>query len=329
MHFFLLICSRPPQHEKHIVHRDLKAENVFFAGPRQVKVGDFGFSTNCAPDQTLSTFCGSPPYAAPELFRDDSYYGPNVDVWALGILLYFMVVGSLPFRAETVAKLKRCILEGVYPSPPERISDDCRFLIRGILRPAPSDRYSLAEIRDSDWLAGAEFPVAIRPYTLRATHTPPHSVSGVKENRPTAAAASDGGRSADDGDNASANGSIAESEDSLNECEVEARHQLEELGITEQHLFNASTRQSRSSVAGIYHIVLHSIEKRRMGEAVAAAAAAAAGGMRDAALEDGGRPEDSIVSPASVAAAGSPCYGGDHALIAATGKKRSNVCVIL
>lgn len=321
------------QHEKHIVHRDLKAENVFFAGPRQVKVGDFGFSTNCAPDQTLSTFCGSPPYAAPELFRDDSYYGPNVDVWALGILLYFMVVGSLPFRAETVAKLKRCILEGVYPSPPDRISDDCRFLIRGILRPAPSDRYSLTEIRDSDWLAGAEFPVAIRPYVLRATRMSPQSTGsgGNRENKSTTTTttAVESGRSAEDVDSGSPNASIDEAEDHLNECEMEARHQLEELGITEQHLLNASTRQSRSSVAGIYHIVLHAIEKRRTGEEAAAAAAAAAAGTGDAAMDDKGRPDDFADSPASVGAATSPCYGGDHKSMAASGKKRSNVCAIL
>jgi len=52
-----------------------------------------------------------------------------------------MVVGVLPFRADTIGKLKRCILDGVYTTP-EHVSDDCRLLIRGILRPAPSDRYS-------------------------------------------------------------------------------------------------------------------------------------------------------------------------------------------
>ena len=62
-----------------------------------------------------------------------------VDVWALGIMLYFMVAGIMPFRAETVAKLKKCILDGAYTIP-SFVSDSCQFLIRSVLKHVPQVR---------------------------------------------------------------------------------------------------------------------------------------------------------------------------------------------
>lgn len=261
------------QHEKQIVHRDLKAENIYFTSRQQVKLGDFGFSTTCLAEQTLSTFCGSPPYAAPELFCDDSYYGPNVDVWALGILLYFMVVGVLPFRADTIGKLKRCILDGFYTTP-EHLSDDCRLLIRGILRPAPSDRYSIREIRDSDWLSEVEFPLPLQPFML----------------------------------------GVDDSDRTPTDAEVETRRQLEELGMSEQHIEAARSQQSRSSVAGTYHILLHSIQKRFATEAENAAAAAATAAVTDTITDD---------HVTAVIDVQLPC------VVQPITKKPSKVCVIL
>ncbi|XP_037091148.1 probable serine/threonine-protein kinase SIK1B [Pollicipes pollicipes] len=117
-----LVSAVQHMHLNNMIHRDIKAENVFFSRPDVVKLGDFGFSTLvCEPDQHLTTFCGSPPYAAPELFRDDYYTGAAVDAWALGILIFFMVAGAMPFRAGTVTALKRQILSGAVTMPDSKL----------------------------------------------------------------------------------------------------------------------------------------------------------------------------------------------------------------
>ncbi len=119
-------------------------------------------------DQQLNTFCGSPPYAAPELFQviqhdylrvnsiigkfrvqDDHYLGPSVDIWALGILLYFMVTGSMPFKGSSVAALKHAILDGKFDLP-DFLSADCIDVITGILRRKPEWRLTMSQVRTNN-----------------------------------------------------------------------------------------------------------------------------------------------------------------------------------
>ncbi|KAK2099512.1 hypothetical protein P7K49_020860 [Saguinus oedipus] len=78
---------------------------------------DFGFSNLFTPGQLLKTWCGSPPYAAPELFEGKEYDGPKVDIWSLGVVLYVLVCGALPFDGSTLQNLRARVLSGKFRIP--------------------------------------------------------------------------------------------------------------------------------------------------------------------------------------------------------------------
>ncbi|CAM2701408.1 unnamed protein product [Rotaria socialis] len=138
-------------HQKHIVHRDLKAENLLLDSELNIKIADFGFSNEFTPGNKLDTFCGSPPYAAPELFQGKKYDGPEVDVWSLGVILYTLVSGSLPFDGQNLKELRERVLRGKYRIP-FYMSTDCESLLKRFLVLNPTRRAALESIMKDKWM---------------------------------------------------------------------------------------------------------------------------------------------------------------------------------
>ncbi|KAK9710323.1 Serine/threonine-protein kinase [Basidiobolus ranarum] len=147
------ICSAIDYcHLNSIVHRDLKIENILIADDGTIKIIDFGLSNLYSTRSHLSTFCGSLYFAAPELLSAKAYTGPEVDIWSIGIVLYVLVCGRVPFDDQNQpalhAKIKRGHIE--YPT---WLSSDCKNLISRMLVTNPSQRATMTEILQHPWIS--------------------------------------------------------------------------------------------------------------------------------------------------------------------------------
>ncbi|XP_010211236.1 PREDICTED: MAP/microtubule affinity-regulating kinase 3 isoform X4 [Tinamus guttatus] len=150
-------------HQKRIVHRDLKAENLLLDADMNIKIADFGFSNEFTVGNKLDTFCGSPPYAAPELFQGKKYDGPEVDVWSLGVILYTLVSGSLPFDGQNLKELRERVLRGKYRIP-FYMSTDCENLLKRFLVLNPTKRGTLEQIMKDRWINAGHEEDELKPF---------------------------------------------------------------------------------------------------------------------------------------------------------------------
>ncbi|KAI8877368.1 Pkinase-domain-containing protein [Backusella circina FSU 941] len=159
--FAQLISSVNYMHQKKVVHRDLKLENLLLDKNRNIVVTDFGFANQFAfaEDDLMATTCGSPCYAAPELVVNAGLYaGSAVDIWSCGVILYAMLCGFLPFDddpsnpdSDNINQLYRYIMSTdlVFPS---HVPVDARDILKNMLVPDPSKRCSLDYIINHPWM---------------------------------------------------------------------------------------------------------------------------------------------------------------------------------
>ena len=139
-----LILGVRKMHSMNLVHRDLKLENLLVDGKLRLKIADFGCARR-QMDKRLNTITGSYAYGAPELFRGAHYDGRKTDVWSMGVILYAMLVGKLPFKDR--GQLSQLLRERMQlPQLPEHLSPECVDVLRRLLSYDPAERISVDEV---------------------------------------------------------------------------------------------------------------------------------------------------------------------------------------
>ncbi|XP_052173849.1 calcium-dependent protein kinase 8-like [Diospyros lotus] len=146
-------------HKHGVMHRDLKPENFLFANKKEqspLKAIDFGLSVFFKPGERFNEIVGSPYYMAPEVLKRN--YGPEVDVWSAGVILYILLCGVPPFWAETEQGVAQAIIRSVVDfkrDPWPKVSDNAKDLVKKMLDPDPKRRLTAQQVLDNPWLQNA------------------------------------------------------------------------------------------------------------------------------------------------------------------------------
>ena len=135
-------------HDRNIVHRDLKLGNIFLTGKMELKLGDFGLAKKLSfRDEKISEMVGTPSYMAPEILENMGY-SLEVDIWSLGVIMYYLIIGKLPFNKKNQEDIKSVS----YTFPKKAIiSRAAKSLIEQILKKDPKERPSLKQILRHDF----------------------------------------------------------------------------------------------------------------------------------------------------------------------------------
>eukprot|EP00747_Dinoflagellata_sp_TGD_P165930 gnl/TRDRNA2_/TRDRNA2_187961_c0_seq1.p1 gnl/TRDRNA2_/TRDRNA2_187961_c0~~gnl/TRDRNA2_/TRDRNA2_187961_c0_seq1.p1 ORF type:complete len:457 (+),score=65.49 gnl/TRDRNA2_/TRDRNA2_187961_c0_seq1:50-1372(+) len=140
-------------HRLHVIHRDLKPQNVLLARGRQPKLADFGWAVHTYPHERRWTLCGTLDYLPPEMVHASCGHSFGVDVWGLGVLAYELLTGEPPFVAPSREETCRRILEATVPAFPEQISNEAGDLVTRLVRRDESARLPLEEVAGHAWIS--------------------------------------------------------------------------------------------------------------------------------------------------------------------------------
>ncbi|XP_071962411.1 testis-specific serine/threonine-protein kinase 3-like [Antedon mediterranea] len=151
--FTQLVDGVEYMHRLGIVHRDLKCENLLLDGRNNIKISDFGFSRELNPGDLSKTFCGSAAYAAPEVLQGTPYHPKAYDVWSMGVILYIMVCGSMPYDDSNIKRMIKDQTEKKLGfSSRLKLSSDTKELVLSVLRSEVARRYTILDIRQHPWM---------------------------------------------------------------------------------------------------------------------------------------------------------------------------------
>lgn len=137
-------------HVKHVIHRDIKPENILLSLNGDIKIADFGWSVH-APSDRRTTLCGTLDYLPPEMVEQKAH-DHNVDLWALGVLIYEFIIGRPPFESKTNMETHRRIIMVDYGIPSNSMSPLAADLIGRLLIKKPSDRLPLSDVLRHPWI---------------------------------------------------------------------------------------------------------------------------------------------------------------------------------
>jgi serine/threonine protein kinase len=159
--FHVILSAISFLHDSKISHRDIKAANILMDSNGHPKVTDFGFAIQYTDTDYSTVTCGSPYWAAPEVFRGVSYSTQKADMWSLGVLLFYLLTGRLPWAdCGDRSELLKEISNGDFTIPPE-ISSNASSLIQKLLTVDPLQRLCCRDALDHEWFRGCSLPAAI------------------------------------------------------------------------------------------------------------------------------------------------------------------------